>query len=231
MPQWNPLWLFYHIFISLPPSLYLFLSFSLCPLLFRPLLAHLSLPQLALSVSVFFSPVFLLYSSLTVTLQRVFCSEVTFVTLSPFLCLLLSLEENHTLISLPALFLTSRLARRILTKLLSQLTPKAHNNLLCQQIHSHAHACTLTHTFTCATHAHTVHCINTQFSLNTSTHTSEEARKHTQASKQSYHTHAHIHICLHTHTYTHTLIDCADECGCGRRGMFIAARGSNVERK
>lgn len=59
--------------------------------------------------------------------------------LSPYLPSFLSLEENHTLISLPALFLTSRLARRILMKLHSQLTPKAHNNLLCEQTHVHTH--------------------------------------------------------------------------------------------
>lgn len=71
------------------------------------------------------------------------CTGVT-LTLSPFrslsLFLFVSLEENHKLISLPALFLTSRLARRILTKLRSQLTPKAHNNLLCQQMHMYADA-------------------------------------------------------------------------------------------
>lgn len=77
------------------------------------------------------------------------CTGVT-LTLSPFrslsLFLFVSLEENHKLISLPALFLTSRLARRILTKLCSQLTPKAHNNLLCQQMHMHACPHKRTHT-------------------------------------------------------------------------------------
>lgn len=150
---------FYHISLSLPatPLLPLSLSvfFTLSTAFFYPSLFVSVSPTLPFLHRFFFPVVFLLFSSLTLTLQRVFCTEVPLVTLSPFLCLSLSPEENHTLISLPALFLTSRLARRILTKLLSQLTPKAHNNLLCQQTHLCAHACALTHTCICATRAQT----------------------------------------------------------------------------
>ena len=153
----------------------------------------------------------------------------------PFsLSLSLSLEENHTLISLPALFLTSGLARRILTKLLSQLTPKAHNNLLCQQTHSNAcaratnsrarthkqHTNRLPHTHT---HTHT----HTQFDLNTQ----REREAHTNTHRQSEDRHVPAHTHARRRTHTHTLIDRAVECGCRRRRTFIRARGSNVERK
>lgn len=69
------------------------------------------------------------------------------------LCLLLflSLEEKkkkkitHSSVC-RVLLLTSKIARRILTKLPSQLTPRAHNNLSCQQlwlVHADTHACML----------------------------------------------------------------------------------------
>lgn len=133
-------------------SCFVFNSFSLpwfclsysCLLLFQPL------PACPLRLQPFFS----LSSSLPLTLLRVFALKsllFLFLFLPLFLSPSLSLEENHTLISLPALFLTSGLARRILTKLLSQLTPKAHNNLLCQQTHTRAaHAYTRTHMHTFA---------------------------------------------------------------------------------
>lgn len=124
---------------------------SLCPLLFPPLRVRLSLPACPLCLFFCnFLALLFFHSDLTEGLLH---WSHTCYSFSLSLSLSLSLEENHTLISLPALFLTSRLARRILMKLLSQLTPKAHNNLLCQQTHSHAHSRTLTHTFICAAHA------------------------------------------------------------------------------
>ncbi len=155
---------FYHV----SPSLHLFLSFSLWVALPTPPCSSDSVPACPLCLS---STLFLLYSSLTLTLQRVFAlkSLLPFLpfsfppsvslTLSVSLSFFLSFSlrrKNHTLISLPALFLTSRLARRILTKLLSQLTPKAHNNLLCQQTHSRACVCVCAHSHTNirAAHAH-----------------------------------------------------------------------------
>lgn len=136
--QWNPLWLFIS---SAFPHFPFFLTPPPAP---RPFRAPPSLPVYPFRLVS--TILFLLGSSLTLTLTEGLCTEVALVTrsslpLSPYLPSSLpfpSLEENHTLISLPALFLTSRLARRILMKLHSQLTPKAHNNLLCEQTHVHA---------------------------------------------------------------------------------------------
>lgn len=124
-----------------PPFISLFLT-PLAGFLSRPLPAHVSPFSLALSEHFLTSPLHSLWPYRGSLHQR--RSRYSF---SFCLLLFLSLEKNHTLISLPALFLTSRLARRILTKLLSQLTPKAHNNLLCQQTHSRGWECT-SHTHT-----------------------------------------------------------------------------------
>ena len=87
VPQWNPLWLFITSLSLSPPSLHSPTppcSLPVCPL--------------AASVAFFFFPIlFLLFSSLTLTLQRVFALKSLLLLVLPFsFSLSLSGGKSHT---------------------------------------------------------------------------------------------------------------------------------------
>ncbi len=82
MPQWNPLWLFITSLFPLPPSLSVFLTLSVAfP---TPPSSSASLPACPLCLCSFFPILFLLYSSLTLTLQRVFALKSLLLLFLPF---------------------------------------------------------------------------------------------------------------------------------------------------